>query len=525
MEAEAAFMIWGLPRSETAGSDASDHRNPLGREAGYIRLSDGRESAVRDILGWLMPVPRREFLKHLASASGSAIVVTPSLAGLVACTETANRGSATVPVTPPTPDPPASVPDEPVGSPFDGLYGELVRSLDCPELEIPKGYRCIRLSWGGVASLVRDGLVVPNAFDGMAAFPLPNGNVRLIRNHEMRDPATDEIAIGDPHYDSRASGGTTSLEVRISVRYGELAVELVDEFVSLAGTIVNCAGGPTPWGSWLSCEETLDGTQFGYDKPHGYVFEVPVDATGPVDPVPLRAMGRFVHEAVAVDSATGIVYLTEDQPGDRAGLYRFIPDTPEVLADGGQLQMMAVTGHPRFVTSHGHTQGAVWPAHWVDIADPDHEVFDQGFAAGAARFERLEGAFPGDNGIYFVSTSGGDAQTGQVFHYLPTSAEGGELRLIFESPSQDILNSPDNIVLSPHGGVLLCEDPRSPDRFIRELDPTGRIVNLVQGRGGEFAGSCFSPDGQVMFFNVQGSVEQNGSTASGTYALWKLGRA
>lgn len=244
-----------------------------------------------------------------------------------------------------------------------------------------------------------------------------------------------------------------------------------------------------------------------------------------MDPVPLRAMGRFVHEAVAVDSATGIVYQTEDQPRDRSGLYRFIPDTPEVLADGGQLQMMAVTGHPRFVTSHGHTQGAVWPAHWVDIADPDHEVSDQGFAAGAARFERLEGAFPGDNGIYFVSTSGGDAQTGQVFHYLPTSAEGGELRLVFESPSQEVLNSPDNIVLSPHGGVLLCEDPRSPDRFIRELDPKGQIVNLVRGRRGEFAGSCFSPDGQVMFFNVQGSVEQNGSTASGTYALWKLGRA
>lgn len=231
-----------------------------------------------------MPVPRRKFLKHLASASGSAIV-TPSLAGLVACAETANRGSGTVPVTPPAPapsapDPPASVPDELVGRPFDGLYGELVRSLDCPELEIPKDYRCIRLSSGGVASFVRDGLIVPNAFDGMAAFPLSNGNVRLIRNHEMRDPATDDIAIGDPHYDSRASGGTTSLEVRVSVRDGELAVELLDEFVSLAGTIVNCAGGPTPWGSWLSCEETLDGTQFGYDKPHGYVFEVPVGCDG-----------------------------------------------------------------------------------------------------------------------------------------------------------------------------------------------------------------------------------------------------
>ena len=471
-----------------------------------------------------MSVARRTFLKKLA-ASGTAIV-TPSLAGLIACRNAAVPAPpaapppAPPPPVPPPPAPPAPVPDEPGESPFNGMYGELVRSLDCPELEIPEPFRCIRLSSGGVASSVRDGLIVPNAFDGMAAFPLPNGNVRLIRNHEMVDSADEGIPIGDPHYDRRASGGTTSLEVRISGRDGELAVELVDEFVSLAGTIVNCAGGPTPWGSWLSCEETLRGTGSGYDKPHGYVFEVPVDATGPVDPVPLRAMGRFVHEAVAVDPATGIVYQTEDRSNDEAGFYRFIPDTPEVLADGGQLQMMAVTDQPRFVTSKGQTQGAVWPVHWVDIAHPDRGVPDQGFEAGAARFERLEGAFPGDDGIYFVSTSGGDARAGQVFHYLPTSAEAGELRLVFESPSPDILDSPDNIVLSPHGGLLLCEDGPG-EEFIRELDPEGRIVNLVRGGRREFAGACFSPDGQVLFFNIQGSREQGGSTPSATYALWR----
>ena len=456
-----------------------------------------------------MPVARRAFLKKLASASGAAIV-TPSLAGLVACTSNAVPGSRAQ----------SPVPDEPSDSPFNGLYGDLVRSPDCPELEIPEPFRCIRLSSGGLASSVRDGLVVPNAFDGMAAFPLPNGNVRLIRNHEMGDSADVGIPVGDPHYDGRASGGTTSLEVRISVQDGELAVELVDEFVSLAGTIVNCAGGPTPWGSWLSCEETLYGPESGYEKPHGYVFEVPVHATGPVDPVPLRAMGRFVHEAVAVDPATGIVYQTEDRWENEAGFYRFIPDTPGVLSDGGRLQMIAVTEQPRYVTSQGQTQGAVWPVHWVDIADPDQAVSRQGFAAGAARFERLEGAFPGDDGIYFVSTSGGDARAGQVFHYLPTSAEAGELRLVFESPSPDVLDSPDNIVLSPHGGLLLCEDG-SGDQFIRELDRKGQIVNLVRGGSREFAGSCFSADGRVLFFNVQGSRLQDGSTPSATYALWR----
>ena len=237
-------------------------------------------------------------------------------------------------------------------------------------------------------------MVVPNAFDGMAAFPLPNGNVRLIRNHEMGDSADVGIPVGDPHYDGRASGGTTSLEVRISVQDGELAVELVDEFVSLAGTIVNCAGGPTPWGSWLSCEETLYGPESGYEKPHGYVFEVPVHATGPVDPVPLRAMGRFVHEAVAVDPATGIVYQTEDRWENEAGFYRFIPDTPGVLSDGGRLQMIAVTEQPRYVTSQGQTQGAVWPVHWVDIADPDQAVSPSGFRGGRGAIRAARRRFP-----------------------------------------------------------------------------------------------------------------------------------
>ena len=473
-----------------------------------------------------MAIARRTFVKNLASAAGAAIV-TPSVAGLVACGDVAGPGDFGE----------TAVPVKPTDSPIINPYGELVRSVDCPELDIPEHFRCIRLSSGGRPSSVRDGLVVPNGFDGMAAFPLPNGNVRLIRNHEMDDYADEAVPIGEPHYDGRASGGTTSLEVSVAVSGSEVAVELVDEFVSLAGTMVNCAGGPTPWGSWLSCEEATYGPESGYRRPHGYIFEVPVDATGPVDPVPLRAMGRFVHEAVAVDSETGIVYQTEDmwyEPGSEpgAGLYRFIPDTAGVLADGGRLQMMAVTDQAGYLTARGQTQGTVLPVHWVDIADPDPRaaeseplaVFNQGLAEGAARFARLEGAFYGDGGIYVVSTNGGDALAGQVFHYRPTSAETGELRLVFESPSKDILDSPDNMVVSPRGGLVLCEDGTG-DQFIRGLDRQGRIVNLVRApdtgsERDEFAGSCFSPDGRVLFFNAQGSRWHGGSRTSATYALW-----
>ena len=263
-----------------------------------------------------------------------------------------------------------------------------------------------------------------------------------------------------------------------------------------------------------------------------------MSATGPVDPVPLREMGRFIHEAVAVDPDTGIVYETEDAwyvPGQRpgAGFYRFIPNEPGVLSAGGRLQMMAVTGSPGYLTARRQTPGTVLQVHWVDIDDPDPPeaeedwlaVFFQGVARGGARFARLEGAFYGDNGIYVVSTNGGDATAGQVFHYRPTSDDAGELTLVFESPSHDVLDSPDNIVLSPRGGLVMCEDG-SGDQYVRGLDREGRILNLVRAprigeeQPGEFAGSCFSPDGRVLFFNVQGSREAGGSRASGTYAMW-----
>ena len=467
-------------------------------------------------------IDRRRFLQRLA-------VSAPSLIGLARCTESREPVPPAVPA-------PSTAPAVPVEPPRAPGYGQLVTSPDSPRFEIPEGFRCVALSSGGVASSVRPDLQVPNAFDGMAAFPLPNGNVRLIRNHEMIDSATSPYArpIGEPYYDPLASGGTTSLEVRISDSAGDLTVELVDEFVSLAGTCVNCAGGPTPWGSWLSCEETVRGLRAGYLRPHGYIFEVPASATGPVDPLPLRAMGRFEHEAAAVDPATGIVYETEDQDYEPdevvgSGFYRFIPNQVGVLSAGGRLQMLAITGRPGAEMARGQTVGAVFPVHWVDIDDPDPAdaeenpmaVFRQGHAKGAASFDRLEGAWYGDGGIYIVSTSGGSARCGQVFHYRPTSDDAGELTVVFESVSTRMLDAPDNIVVSPRGGVVLCEDGTG-DHYIRGLNRDGQIFNLVHAPDpvGEYAGTCFSPDGRVMFFNVQGSPTVDGSRSSTTYAMW-----
>ena len=469
-------------------------------------------------------IARRAFLRRLA-------VTAPSLIGLARCGESPGTAPPTAPAAPaPTPEPaPAPEPPPPVVPPGDAGpdYGALLTSLDSPEFEIPEGFRCVRLSKGDAASSVRRGLHVPEKADGMAAFPLPNGNVRLIRNHERGyNPRAEPIA--EPYYDLMGRGGTTSLEVRISGTGGDLRVELVDEFISLAGTSQNCAGGPTPWGSWLSCEETTRGLDIGFREPHGYVFEVPVSATGPVDPAPLKAMGRFKHEAAAVDPKTGFVYETEDMGYDQeeergSGFYRFLPDRPGVLSAGGRLQMLAITDWPRYVTVRGQTPGLALPAHWVDIADPDPPdaeenpvaVYRQGLAQGAASFDRLEGAWYGDDGIYIVSTFGGNHRSGQVFHYRPTSEDAGELTLIFESPSGAVLNGPDNIVASPRGGVLLCEDGGNDDLYIRGLNREGHIFDFVRQPNaiGEFAGTCFSPDGRVLFFNVQ----PDGGT---TYAMW-----
>lgn len=386
-------------------------------------------------------------------------------------------------------------------------------------LALPEGFRYTRL--GVTGSLMDDGFTTPQAPDGMGAFPLPNGNIRLIRNHELMGRFSAEPPFRNP-FDVLAGGCTTSLEVDPETR------ELVSSYQTLEGTARNCAGGVTPWGSWLTCEEATVGRAYGLARSHGYIFEVPAAATEPVEPVPLRAMGRFVHEAVAVDPATSIVYETEDQT--RGGFYRFIPDVPALdgrpadLAAGGRLQMLAVRGRRRYDTSRRQEVGAVLPVDWVDIPDPaprdaeEHPdaVFRQGWERGGARFSRVEGCFYADGVICFTSTDGGNGRFGQVWEYRPTEPDGGELRLLFESPDRAVLQHPDNVCVSPRGGILLCEDGRAPNR-LQGLTPEGRVFdfarNLVGVGEGEFAGATFSPDGRTLFVNIQ-------RDPGATFAIW-----
>lgn len=410
-------------------------------------------------------------------------------------------------------------------------YGPLIADPN-GMLDLPQGFSYRILSQGG--ETMDDGLVVPGQFDGMGCFALEGTRVALVRNHELRGRnanhrnwgpgGQDQALIGrlpvekayDTYKDGRPlPGGTTTLV------YDMATGEVVSQHLSLAGTSTNCCGGHTPWGSWLTCEETEETPDTAdVAKEHGYVFEVPANATGLVDPVPLKALGRFDHEAVCVDPRTGIVYETEDKVD---GLfYRFIPDTPGNLAEGGRLQALAVKGRPGASTTN-HTDrfwnvGDWVEVEWIDMTDvesPAGDLRQRGHAAGAALVARGEGIFWGDNELYMTATSGGPIQRGQVLRYVPSPAEGtpdeaaqpGRLQLFVESTNEKTLNMADNLAIAPNGHLILCEDNYSDTtrNHLKGVTPDGKVYTIARNvfRGNaELAGAVFSPDGSTLFVNI-----------------------
>jgi uncharacterized protein len=447
-------------------------------------------------------------------------------------------------------------------------YGPLERMADQRGVEVlalPAGFSYVTFSHTG--STMSDGNATPLALDGMGAFDGGRrGLVRLVRNSEDRNGAGAGTVGGDPaaKYDADGGGGTTTLA------YDEYSRSLVEDFVSLNGTTVNCAGGIGYRArSWLTGEETLrgpDATAAGerFSERHGYLFEVPV-GRGPGElerGEPLRAAGRFSHEAAAVDQRTGVVYETEDPGSGRgAGFYRFLPDDPCELTKGGRLQMLAVTDQPQLDMREEQQVGKRLGVTWVDIDEPDpaqvdvndpRGTFFQGYAKGGALFNRLEGCWEDCGSIFFVSTSGGDAKNGdvnsdgyqegfgQVWEYRPWW-KGGVLRLVYESPGAAQLDSPDNLTVTPRGGLIMCEDDASSAHVdTHPLAPGIENVNRVIGLGrrgaafelavnvlneSELAGCCFSPSGRTLFFNVFGSAVigqgVEGMTCAVTGPWWK----
>ena len=416
---------------------------------------------------------RRTFLRNGGLALGAGVTMAGPFQALAARAAGAESRAGSRPST---------------SADYGPLYPTKDQTTGQALIALPRGFEY--LTFGRTGDPMSDGVLTPGAHDGMAAFR--DGDlVRLVRNHERGDG----LPFGGPVYDPASAGGTTTLTFHPD------RGELVEAYSSLSGTIRNCAGGPTPAGTWLTCEETtqINGTGDGQVR-HGYVFEVP--ATGVSTAIPIRGMGRFSHEATATDPVTGIVYETED--AGSSALYRYVPKDAADLAAGGTLEAMKLEGTP---DTKPWVTGSTAKATWVTVDQPDPgrgepSCWQQASAKGAARIVRGEGAWYGNGVIYVVSTSGGPEGHGQVFAYDPAAAT---FTCVYASLSAVDLQAPDNICVSPRGGLVLCEDG-SGTEYMHGLTPDGEIFRFAENllNGSEWAGATFEPkNGSWLFANLQ----------------------
>ena len=477
-----------------------------------------------------MSLSRRAFLRRSAAVSAGLLMPGPlqMLASRVA--EAADRKALTARGYGPLRADPARLLDLPEGFQYRALSTALLGSDRDPRF----------------TQRLTNGELVPARHDGMAAFPGPDGVTVLVRNHELLPEHSPAVDPGRRRrYDRLGTGGTTTLWV-------DRERNLVRAFPSLSGTLRNCAGGATPWGSWLSAEEcvympgpmdpVVHDRRTDVAMPHGYVFEVDARAEALVVPVPIKAMGRFYHEAVAVDPETGFVYLTEDR--SQGLLYRYRPDVVVKqgkrsadlavgdLVQGGALEALRIVDRPGARTQNwdrkGFALGSRWVVDWVTIPVVDPEVDSendfrrgeprpaptstraQGLALGAAQFARNEGITIRQRSLYFCATSGGRRQAGQVWQ-LDLAAQ--QLSLLLEPDDRGLLDGPDNLAPAPNGDLIVCEDGDEVNRVVG-ITPQGRLYHLARNAHNdtEFAGACFAPDGRTLFVNLQ--------DPGVTFAIW-----
>lgn len=462
---------------------------------------------------------------------------------------------------------------EPIASPYGAVAPVLDDTTGLPLLQLPQGFTYQSFGWSG--DLMVDGRPGPTNHDGMAVIRSRmvgrTAELTLIRNHEATvNPLYGTIEaqafydrgtslIGEDDDDNEitgpAAGGTTRL-LFVDGKFTEAAP-------ALGGTWNNCAGGFTPWGTWITCEEDKsDFTEQG-GQPHGYAFEVSAE-TGETTGAPIKAMGRMDHEAVAFDPIGGAVYLTEDDR-NQAGLYKFVSNDASqrlgALEQGGRLYMAKVVGTEK-ADLLNPSMGDQHRIEWVEIEDPDlapqpfteapfeegnlaSGPFVQGRNLGALRMSRLEGIFYSarDRMLYIVDTSSGKDMDpgseefgqeghgdGSVWTYDPATER---LTCLFQSENPQAGNNFDNITVSPRGGVLLCEDGGGvEDAFgmgerlmgltpagetylfaknnvqltaadIREAGKSAEFVQEGDYRDTEWAGATFDPSGRWLFVNLQ----------------------
>jgi secreted PhoX family phosphatase len=293
----------------------------------------------------------------------------------------------------------------------------------------------------------------PGSPDGGACFAMPDAGWVYVANSELTGGA----------------GGVSALRFNA-------AGEVVDAYPILRGTTLNCDGGSTPWGTWLSCEE----------YPQGRVWEC--DPTGTAAAVVRPALGVFTHEAVAIDPNAGCLYLTEDAPAGR--FYRF---TPASSANGrldlsaGMLEVAEVAkGDPAAVR-------------WHHVVDPSAaKVSTVRQVPQSTPFPGSEGIAWGNGQIYFTTK-----YNNRVWAYDPAAQT---MRVLYDDErfADPILTGVDNVVVAPSGDVIVAED--GGDMQLVAITPTGDVrpfLQVVGHAGSELAGPAFDPSGTRLYFSSQ----------------------
>ena len=404
-------------------------------------------------------------------------------------------------------------------------YGDLIPD---PEgiLDLPKGFTYQIISRAG--EIMSDGLIIPGKPDGMACFPGRGGSIILVRNHELGlgeqgmgpfpDQTAPESFEKEKSYDFGKQKDLPHIGGTSNIVYDPQSGEVLREFLSVTGTDRNCAGGAMPWGTWITCEEPGDLTS-ERGQEHGYCFEVKASDDGKLQQaVALKKLGRFRHEAVAVDPETGILYLTEDT--NDGLLYRFIPNKKQDFTRGKLQALEIVDQKSADLRNYPGTttpikEGVAMKATWINVSDveaPANDLRFRGFKSGAARFARGEGIQFSGGAFYICCTDGGPENQGQIFKLTPSgsASKPDTLELFLEPGASDLLTNGDNLCAAPWGDLFVCEDlineHKEKTPHIRGVTPEGKIYNFARNamNKSEFAGTCFTPDGSILFVNMQG---------------------